>query len=101
MALFLLLPQFHTSVETSFCVFILLMGFLGQGYWSGLLSPPPMDRVLSELSAVTRPSWVALHGMARSFIELHKPFTTTRLCSMKEAWRAAGPIATSGTQLSD
>ena len=22
---------------------------------------------------MTRPSWVALHGMAHSFIELHKP----------------------------
>ena len=26
----------------------------------------------SELSTMTRPSWVALHGMARSFIELDK-----------------------------
>ena len=28
---------------------------------------------LSELSTVTRLSWVALHGMAYGFIELHKP----------------------------
>ena len=28
--------------------------------------------VLSKLSTMTRPSWVALHGMAHSFIELHK-----------------------------
>ena len=36
-----------------------------------------MDHVLSELSTMTRPSWVALHGMvlqgmALSFIELDK-----------------------------
>ena len=29
-----------------------------------------MDHVLSELSTMTHPSWVALHGMAHSFIEL-------------------------------
>ena len=34
--------------------------------------PPPVDHILSELSAMTQ-SWVALHGMAHSFIELHKP----------------------------
>ena len=28
--------------------------------------------VLSELSTMTHPSWVALHGMAHSFIELDK-----------------------------
>ena len=31
-----------------------------------------MDYVLSELSTMTHPSWVALHGMAHSFIELDK-----------------------------
>ena len=31
-----------------------------------------MDHVLSELSTMTRPSWVALHGLANSFIELDK-----------------------------
>ena len=31
-----------------------------------------MDHVLSELSTMTRPSWVALQGMAHSFIELDK-----------------------------
>ena len=35
-------------------------------------SPSPVDLVLSELSAMTRPSWVALHGMAQSFTELDK-----------------------------
>ena len=31
-----------------------------------------MDHLLSELSTITCPSWVALHGMAHSFIELDK-----------------------------
>ena len=31
-----------------------------------------MDHVLSELSIMTHPSWVALHGMAHSFLELDK-----------------------------
>ena len=50
------------------------MGFLWQEYWSGLPLPSPVDHVLSELSTVTHPSWVALHGISHSFIELHKPF---------------------------
>ena len=32
--------------------------------------PFPVDHILSELSTMTHPSWVALHGMAHSFIEL-------------------------------
>ena len=31
-----------------------------------------LDNVFSELSSTTHPSWVALHGMAHSFIELDK-----------------------------
>ena len=31
-----------------------------------------MDHILSELYTMTRPSWVALHGMAHIFIELDK-----------------------------
>ena len=42
-------------------------------HWGGLPLPPLVDHVLSELSAMARPSWVALHGMAHSFIELRKP----------------------------
>ena len=56
----------------SFCIFILFMGFSRQEYWSGLPFPSPVDHVLSELSTMTWPSWVALHGMAHSFIELDK-----------------------------
>ena len=56
----------------SFYLFILFMGFSRQEYWSGLPFPSPVDHVLSELSTMTRLSWVALHGMAHSFIELDK-----------------------------
>ena len=56
----------------SFCSFILFMGFSRQEYRSGLPFPSPWDHILSELSTMTHPSWVALHGMARSFIELDK-----------------------------
>ena len=31
--------------------------------------PPPVDHILSELSTMTHLSWVALQGMAHSFIE--------------------------------
>ena len=56
----------------SFCLFILFMGFSRQEYWSGLPFPSPVDYTLSELSTMTRPSWVTLHHMAHSFIELDK-----------------------------
>ena len=56
----------------SFCLFILFMGFSKQEYWSGLPFPSLVGHILLELSTVTHPSWVALHGMAHSFIELDK-----------------------------
>ena len=57
----------------SFCLFILFMGFSRQEYWSGLPFPSPVDHILeSELSTMTCPYWVALHGMAHSFTELDK-----------------------------
>ena len=56
----------------SFCLFILFMGFSKQEYSSGLPFPSPVDHVLSELSTMTSLSWVALHCMAHSFIELDK-----------------------------
>ena len=56
----------------SFWPFIQFMRFSLQVYWGGLPFHPPVDHDLSELSAMTRPSWVALHSTARSFIELRK-----------------------------
>ena len=53
-------------------LFILFMGFSRQEYCSGLPFSFPVDHVLSELSTMTCLSWVALHSMAHSFIELDK-----------------------------
>ena len=49
----------------SFCLLILFMGFSRQEYWSGLPFPSPVDHILSDLSTMTRPSWVAPHVMAQ------------------------------------
>ena len=48
----------------SFCLFILFMGFSRQEYWSGLPFPSPVDHILSDLSTMTCPFWVAPHGIA-------------------------------------
>ena len=48
------------------------MGFSRQEYCSGLPLPSPVDLVLSELSTMTRLSWVVLYGMAHSFTERDK-----------------------------
>ena len=49
------------------------MEFSQQEHWSGFPFPLPVDYVLTELSTMTHLSWVALHGMAHSSIELRKP----------------------------
>ena len=56
-----------------FCPFIQFMRISQQVYWDGLPFPLPVDHVLSETFAMTHLSWVALQGMAHSFIELCKP----------------------------
>ena len=48
------------------------MAFSRQEYWSGLQFPSPVNHILSECSTMTCLSWMALHGMAHSFIELDK-----------------------------
>ena len=48
-------------------------GIPWQVYWDGLPFPPPVDHFLSEPSAMTNQSLVALHSMTPNFIELHKP----------------------------
>ena len=55
----------------SFCLFILYMGFSRQEYWSGLPFPSPVDHILSDLSTMTRASWVAPQAWL-GFIELDK-----------------------------
>ena len=56
----------------SFCLFMLSMGFSRQEYRSGLPLPSPVHHILSELSTMASPSWMALQGIAHSFIELDK-----------------------------
>ena len=71
----------------SFCLFILFMGFSRQEYWSGLPFPSTIDHILSALSIMTHPSWVALHGMAHSFTELDKAVVhVIRLVSFLWLW---------------
>ena len=71
------MPALQTGPSESFyvceCVpFHTVLGFSMQEYGSGLPFPSPVDHILSELSTMTRLSWVALHGVAHSFIELDK-----------------------------
>ena len=71
----------------SFCLFILFMGFSRQEYGSAWLFPSPVDHVLSELSTMTCLSWVFLHGMAHSLIELDKAVVhVIRLVSFLWLW---------------
>ena len=60
----------HLSV--CFYLFILFMGFSRHKYWNGLPFLSPVDHVLSQSSTMTSPSWVALHGIVHSVIELDK-----------------------------
>ena len=71
----------------SFCLFIPFMGFSRQEYWSGLPFPSPAEHILSELFTMTCLSWVGLHGMAHSFIELDKAVVhMIRLVSFLWLW---------------
>ena len=71
----------------SFCLFILFKQFSRKEDWSGLPFPFPVDHVLSELSTMTCPSWVVLHGMAHSFTELDKDVVhVVRLFSFLWLW---------------
>ena len=63
------------------------MGFSRQQYWSGLPFRFSADHILSVLSIMTHLSWVALQGMALSFIELDKAVVhVIRLVSFLWLW---------------
>ena len=66
------------------------MGFSRLEYWSGLSVPPPVDHVLSELSTMICPSWVALHGMAHSFVGLHKPLCHNKAVIHEDVLQSMG-----------
>ena len=55
-----------------FLLFYTVHGVLAARILEWFAFPPSVDYVLSELSAMTCPSWVALLSMAHSFIEFHK-----------------------------
>ena len=59
------------SVSYQFFLFILLMGFSRQEYWSGLPFPSPVAHILPDLSTMTHPSWVAPQAWL-GFTELDK-----------------------------
>ena len=50
--------------------FYTVHGVLKARIISGLPFPSPVDHILSELSTMTHPSWVAIYSMADSFIDL-------------------------------
>ena len=70
-----------------FWLFILFMVFSRQKYWSGFPFLSPVDHILSELSTMNPLSWVALHGMTHSCIELDKAVVhVIRLVSFLWLW---------------
>ena len=80
-------PEEFIFQSPIFLPFHTVHGVLRQEYWSGFPFPSPVDHVLSELSTMTCPSWVVLHGMAHSFIELDKTVVhVIRLVSFLRLW---------------
>ena len=80
-------PRESSFSALSFCLFILFTGFSRQECWSGLPFPSPVDHILSELFITTHLSWVALHSIAHSFIELDKAMVhVIRLVSFLWLW---------------
>ena len=79
------------------------MRFSLQVRWGGLPFPPPVGHVLSELSSMTCLSWVALHSVVHSFIELCKPHHHDKAVVWKtQQWpqdwkRSITPIPKKGT----
>ena len=73
-------------MENPVCSLILYSSWSSLSKFTGVVrySPLPGDRILSELSTMTRLSWVALHGMAHNSTELGKPLCRDRQWSMKE-----------------
>ena len=57
------------------------MGFSRQEYWSALPFLPPVDHILSELSATTCLSWAALHSKAHLIASLSdaSPFVNDKV----------------------
>ena len=67
-------------IVLSFCLFILLMGFSRKEYWSSLSFFSTMDHTLSELSTMTRPSWVFLHKLHKAVVHVIRLVSSLWLC---------------------
>ena len=64
----------------------MFMEFSRKEYWSGLPFPSPVDHILSDLSTMTCPSWVASWTWL-SFIEINKAVVCViRLASFLWVW---------------
>ena len=83
------IKQLNSSPTSHFFLFKLFMELSQQEYWSGLPFPPPVGHVLSELSTMTCPSWVALHSMAHSFLEFRKPLLHDKAVISKSSSKAS------------
>ena len=66
------LPTWEVQLLVSFLPFHAVYGVLKARILKWFAIPFSRGQLLSELSTMTHPSWVALHGMAHSFIELDK-----------------------------
>ena len=76
------------------------MGFSRHEYRSDFTFPPLLDHILSELSTMTHPFWVALHGVAHSFIELDKAVVhVIRLVSFLCGFQSVFPLMETGKRL--
>ena len=64
---------FHCHI---FFLFILLMGFLGQEYWSVLPFPPPVDHVLLELFTMTCPALLTASLNCASHFAMARQWST-------------------------
>ena len=67
-----LLQHHNSKAPILWCSAFFIVQLSRQEYWSDLPFPSPVDHILSELSTMTYSSWVAVHGMAHSFIELYR-----------------------------
>ena len=70
----------------SFYLFILFMGFSRQEYWSVLPFPSPVDHILSDLSTMTHPSWVAPRAWLSFIVRQGYGPSVIRLTSFLWIW---------------
>ena len=78
----------------SFCLFILVMGFLGQEYWNGLPFPPPVNHTMFYQNYLLWPTLLGW-GCTACFIaslSYGSPFTMTTFWSTKGYYNLCNTI---------